>query len=100
MSAALQKVYDGIGRPKTVTYTEDATNYPFDYAYSTLGTVDSLTYPTSTSEVRFALKSVYDAYGYLNQVKDNSAGTVFWSLSTANDSSLPDLTPRSSPVWE
>ena len=37
------------------------------------------------------LKSVYDSSGYLNQVKDNSAGTVFWTLNAANDSNLPTL---------
>jgi RHS repeat-associated protein len=82
-------IYDSIGRPQTVRYTEDAVIYPFDYTYNTFGAVDTLTYPTSTSGVRFALKSVYDAYGYLNQVKDNSAGTIFWTLQSNNDSSLP-----------
>jgi len=81
--------YDSLGRPQTVTYTEDAVNYRFDYTYNSLGGVDTLTYPTSTSGVRFALKSVPDAYGFLNQVKDNSAGTVFWTLQSNNDSSLP-----------
>lgn len=83
--------YDSVGRPQTVTYTEDATNYAFTYAYNNLGLIDTLTYPVSTSGYQFTLKSVYDAYGYLNQVKDNSAGTVFWSLNSANDSSLPIL---------
>lgn len=82
-------LYDAVARPQTVTYTVDGTNYAFDYGYNAYGTVDTLTYPTSTAGVRFALKSVYDSYGYLNQVKDNSAGTVFWSLSGANDASLP-----------
>jgi RHS repeat-associated protein len=83
--------YDTVGRPQTVTYTEDSTNYPFTYAYNNAGTVDTITYPVSTSGYQFVLKNVYDAYGYLNAVKDNSAGTVFWSLSSANDSSLPTL---------
>src|SRR5207248_4489903 len=81
--------FDSVGRPQTVTYTEDGTNYPFTYAYNNQGTVDTLTYPVSTSGYQFVLKNVYDAYGYLNQVKDNAAGTVFWTLNTANDASLP-----------
>lgn len=56
-----------------------------------MGSLDTLTYPVSTSGYQFVLKSVYDAYGYLSQVKDNAAGTVFWSLSSANDSNLPTL---------
>jgi RHS repeat-associated protein len=82
--------YDGIGRPQTTIYTEEGT-YQFDYAYNNIGTPDTVTYPTSTSGVRFTLKYVYDAYGYLNQTKDNSAGTVFWTLNSANDSNLPTL---------
>ncbi|MGH7747992.1 MAG: hypothetical protein ACREQ5_25010, partial [Candidatus Dormibacteria bacterium] len=83
--------YDSAGRPQTVTYTEDGANYPFTYAYNNQGTIDTLTYPVSTSGYQFVLKSVYDAYGFLNQVKDNAAGTVFWALNSANDASLPTL---------
>ena len=83
--------YDSVGRTSTITYTEDSANYAFTYAYNTSGSIDTLTYPVSTSGYRFALKSVYDAYGYLNEVKDNAAGTVFWTLNSANDASLPTL---------
>ncbi len=83
--------YDGTGRPQTVTYTEDSANYVFTYAYNNLGSVDTVTYPVSTSGYQFVLKYVYDSYGYLNQVKDNAAGTLFWTLSSANDASLPTL---------
>jgi RHS repeat-associated protein len=82
-------VYDSIGRPQTVTYTEDGVSYPFDYTYNALGTVDTLIYPQVLNCARFTLKSVYDAYGYLNQVKDNSTGSAYWTLNAVNDSSLP-----------
>jgi RHS repeat-associated protein len=36
-------------------------------------------------------KYVYDSYGFLNETKDNAAGTVFWQLNTSNDASLPTL---------
>lgn len=75
----------------TATYTEDGTNYAFTYAYNTLGSIDTLTYPVSTSGYQFVLKNVYDAYGYLNQVKDNAASTLFWTLNSTNDSNLPTL---------
>jgi RHS repeat-associated protein len=81
--------YDGIGRPQTTIYTEDGTNYQFDYAYNALGAFDTLTYPTSTSGVRFKVKYVYDSAGYLNEVQDASAGTPFWTLTGANDNSAP-----------
>ena len=54
-------VFDTVGRTQTVTYTEEGTAYPFDYTNNALDTVDTLTYPTSTGGVRFALKSVYDS---------------------------------------
>jgi RHS repeat-associated protein len=36
-------------------------------------------------------KYVYDSYGFLNETKDNAAGTVFWQLNTANDANFPTL---------
>lgn len=83
--------YDSIGRPQTKIYTEDGTNYQFDYAYNSLGATDTLTYPVSTSGVRFELKYLYDTAGYLNEVKDASAGTPFWTLTGAGDSSAPTM---------
>jgi RHS repeat-associated protein len=81
--------YDSVGRPSQVTYTEDGVGYVFNYAYNTWGKVDTLTYPTSTSGYRFALKNVYDSWGFLSQVKDNATGNSFWTLNSSNDSSLP-----------
>jgi RHS repeat-associated protein len=83
--------YDAIGRLKTKIYTEEGTNYQFDYAYNALGAPDTLTYPTSTVGVRFQLQYLYDSAGYLNEVKDASAGTPFWTLTGANDNSAPTM---------
>ncbi len=88
---AEQDIYDSDGRLQTKIYTEDGTNYQFDYSYNANGTIDTLTYPTSTSGYRFRLQYVYDNWGYLNQVKDANAGTTFWSLTTANDAGMPTL---------
>jgi len=79
--------FDSIGRPASVTYTEDTT-YQINYTYNSIGAVDTVTYPTSTSGYRFALKYLY-SYGFPQQVKDNAAGIVFWSLNTTNDYSSP-----------
>jgi hypothetical protein len=45
------------------------STYRFDYAYNTLGQLDTLTYPTSTSGVRFKAKYGYSS-GYLSSVQD------------------------------
>ncbi len=79
--------FDSIGRLASVTYTEDTT-YQVNYTYNSIGAVDLVTYPTSTSGYRLALKYLY-SYGFLQQVKDNAAGTLFWSLNSANDYSSP-----------
>lgn len=78
--------FDSLGRPATRTITEDTT-YNVSYTYNTIGEINTVTYPASTGTA-FVLKYLY-SYGALQQVKDNAAGTVFWSLSAANDSSLP-----------
>ncbi len=80
--------FDAIGRPAQSSYTEDGTAYLVNYTYNTLGAVDTVQYPTSSSGYRFTLKYLY-SYGYVQQVKDNAAGTIFWSLSAANDYSSP-----------
>lgn len=79
--------YDGIGRPATKIYTKDSNNYQFDFAYNAQGVVDTLIFPTSTGGVRFALKYLNDSAGFLNQRQDASAGTSFWTLTAASDSS-------------
>jgi len=81
--------YDAYGRVSTVTYAEDAVNYQFTYGYNTWGKIDTIKYPVSTSGFQFVVKDAYDSWGYLSQVKDNAAGTVFWSLGSTNDSNLP-----------
>ena len=83
--------YDLYGRPQNKQYTGDGTTYQFDYAYNNLGAPDTLTYPTSTAGVRFALKYVYDSAGYLNKVQDASTSAPFWTLTSANDRSAPTM---------
>jgi RHS repeat-associated protein len=73
--------YDAKSRPLTRTITTDAS-YPFDYAYNTLGQLDTLTYPTSTAGVRFKTKYGYSG-GYLSSVQDytgNVNGPILWNL--------------------
>ena len=81
--------FDSYGRPQTAIYTEDGVNYQFDYAYNTLGLVDTLTYPVSPTGGRFALKYAYDAWGFLSQTQDAGTGKAYWQLNAVNDSNLP-----------
>ena len=81
--------YDSFGRPLTTKYTEDGADYQFDFAYNINGTLDTLTYPTSTAGVRWILQYVYDSFGYLHKTQDSGTGAAFWVLTSANDSSLP-----------
>ena len=72
---------DAIGRRATTQIVSDAT-YNIDYAYSAIGALDTLTYPTSTSGYRLKLQYDYQN-GLLRRVKDYAAPTTeFW---TAND---------------
>src|SRR5690606_37627624 len=77
--------YDSVGRPSTQTVTTDQA-YAIDYAYSSQGLLDTLTYPTSTASTRVKVKYGY-ANGILNTVTDwttGSAGTVYWTANTQN----------------
>jgi len=65
------------GRRSTVTYSEE------------IGNSGHADLPGEHLGYQFVLKYVYDAYGFLNQTKDNAAGTVFWTLNSAKDSNLP-----------
>ena len=74
-------VYDSVSRPLTRTIVA-SSNFKFDYGYNTLGQLDTLTYPTSTSGVRFKVKYGYSR-GYLTSVQDytgNVNGSVLWNL--------------------
>ena len=74
-------VYDGLSRPLTRTIVAGST-YMFDYAYNTLGQLDTLTYPTSTASVRFKAKYGYSG-GYLSSVQEytgNVNGPILWNL--------------------
>jgi hypothetical protein len=67
----------------------------YDYAYNSLGAVDTVTYPTSpaptgTTATRFTIKYGY-SYGepYLNSDVTQGTPTTVWELSSTNDYSSP-----------
>lgn len=78
--------YDSAGRMSTRSITADSNTYSIDYTYNGQGTVDTVTYPTSTSSTRVKVKYGY-SYGILKSVTDwtsGSAGTVYWTANTQN----------------
>lgn len=75
--------YDNQGRPSARQIVTDAS-YAYNYTYSsTTGLLDTMTYPVSTSSYRLQLQYVYQN-GVLRQVRDSSAGTVFWQADATN----------------
>ncbi|MCA3219757.1 MAG: RHS repeat protein, partial [Burkholderiales bacterium] len=68
--------YDGLGRPYSLTATIDAV-YTVTTAYvasgANLGKVDTVTYPTG-----FAVKHVYNATGYLSEVRKLDDNSLLW----------------------
>lgn len=75
--------YDSVGRLAQRTIVADGTPYTYTYDYNTQGQLDTLTYPTSTSGYRLRLQHLYQ-YGWLQQVRDYNAGTIFWQANTLN----------------
>jgi RHS repeat-associated protein len=71
--------YDGVGRPATHTITADAT-YRFDYAYNSLGLLDSITYPSAGAGNRFRVRHGYDG-GRVSRIWNADApGDSLWQL--------------------
>ena len=75
--------FDPYGRPATQTVTSDAS-YQIDFGYNAQGTLDTLTYPTSTTGYRLKLQYEY-VTGVLSAIKDfNAPTTVIWALTTTD----------------
>src|SRR5690606_17555126 len=82
-------LYDSFGRLRQQKITlpgETANPYVYDFEYHpTSGALDTLTYPTSTSGYRFALK-YNQTSGFLSSIVDaNSPSTVYWALNPSAD---------------
>jgi YD repeat-containing protein len=75
--------YDVIARPLGTTITAGDT-YQIDYSYNSMGALDTLTYPESTSSFRLKLKYEY-SNGYLTSIKQcatsacTTFGTSYWT---------------------
>jgi len=82
-SATETYAYDTKSRVSTVTTSISGITYTATYGYDpTYGRLDTITYPTITA-ASFVLKHIYDAYGYLTEVrKDNATGLRYWQATT------------------
>ena len=75
--------YDSIGRLQQRSIAADAT-YAIRITYNNQGTLDTLTYPVSTSSYRLKLQYEYQS-GQLLRVKDfNAPATVFWQVNSTD----------------
>jgi len=76
--------YDSLGRPSELNTFID-TAYVVTTAYVAsgihIGKVDTLTYPDN-----FTTKNVYNAFGYLSEVRNNADGRLFWKAQSLSPS--------------
>lgn len=78
-------VYDTFGRLQQEKTVIDGVDYFTNFAYATAGTakgaLERVTYPTSTSGVRFKVDYEYGTGGLLSKAKDgDSPSTVFYQV--------------------
>ncbi|HNP34891.1 MAG TPA: FG-GAP-like repeat-containing protein [Woeseiaceae bacterium] len=77
--------FDTLSRASQITTTVDSIGYQIDLDYHASGDgkgqLKRITYPTSTSGVRFKADYDYDSWGYTEKVKNgDSPGTVYYQL--------------------
>ena len=79
--------FDAYGRGASHSMLWNGTTYAINYAYNTLGKLDTLTYPSVPGQAnRFQVKYAY-SNGYLSALQDytgNVAGTTFWQLTAGS----------------
>lgn len=72
--------YDQYGRLSSRAINVDSASHSYAYAYNNLGVLHTLTWPTSTSGVRFKVKYAYNA-GHMVAVRQFTGdvdGTLYW----------------------
>jgi RHS repeat-associated protein len=76
--------YNSLARPVSRVINAGGTNYTYNFAYNSIGRLQQLTYPTSTSSYRLKLLYEYQN-SRLIRIKDfNVPTTVFWTANAAN----------------
>lgn len=71
--------YDAQGRPKVVVRRIDGTDYSIHQAYDAYGRPTTVTYPYG-----YQVKNVYNTFGFLREVRQESSGTTLLNDTKAN----------------
>ncbi len=70
--------YDSVGRPASRTIVADAS-YRYDYAYNSLGLLDSITYPAAGAATPFKIRHDYGAGRVSRIFNGNAPGDAYWT---------------------
>ena len=81
--------YDTVGRLTQLRSFIDSTtaSYDFDSSYDAFGRLATITYPSitiGTTTSRFALKYLFNANGYLAEVRNNQSNNNYWTATGAD----------------
>ncbi|RDB05618.1 SpvB/TcaC N-terminal domain-containing protein [Runella aurantiaca] len=71
-------LYDNLGRKNQETVTVNGQTYTTSNTYDAQGRPNTLSYPATG----LVLKNVYNAYGYLSELRNNADNSLFWRLNT------------------
>lgn len=71
--------YDSFGRVKTYEQRIDSQTYIQSYTYDSLGRLDTTIYPSG-----FGTRNLYNAFGYLRQVRNANSNAVYWTANVLN----------------
>ncbi len=70
--------YDNLGRKNQETVTVNGQTYTTSNTYDAQGRPNTLSYPATG----LVLRNVYNAYGYLSELRNNADNSLFWRLNT------------------
>jgi RHS repeat-associated protein len=71
--------FDALGRPTASNLAAGGTSYAYTTVYDVNGRIATVAYPSGLT-----LAYVYDGFGYLTQIKNNTSGAVYWTATSAN----------------
>lgn len=77
--------YDSFGRPATTTTNIVGTSYSTGVSYDSFGRVLGTYYPSvtvGTTTTTLVLKNVYNASGYLSEIRDNASNALYWQANS------------------
>lgn len=71
--------YDNLGRVISITEIIDTKTYVTQTSFDIFNRVDKVTYPSG-----FAVKHIYNTYGYLAEVRNNQSNQLYWTAQKVN----------------